>query len=142
MPPAPNVVKLGHPWDRIMGLTCECTAPDCYQHYSPGYGYFIVRANVEHFEVIRTPRSSLRILVNATQAICGHHDYAMFIASFHPDTKVQEFNCPEGTCGKSCQVPAYAAPAYWLHDDYFKSSTAMSLPFRRARTLVAQRRAF
>ena len=117
MIPEPNVVNPANEWDRVMGRTCKCKRPGCNQHYSPGYGYFIVEQNIEHSKVTGVP--SLRIHVNATQAICGDHDYAMFIESFHPVTNVQRFNCPEISCRTTCQVVADAPPAYWLGDDYF-----------------------
>jgi len=38
---------------------CECLADECPQHYSPGYGYFTLVRNDDHW--VATGTSSLRV---------------------------------------------------------------------------------
>ncbi len=127
VPDPPDVAMLPAKGGLVIDHDCECPVGGCRQHYSPEFGYFTVTEHVDEVNAINFsglafyPSTSLRIHVNPTQAICGDHEHAMYIASFHSGTKTQMFLCPERYCTRTWQVLADAAPAYWLGEGFFGS---------------------
>lgn len=107
-------------WDGSDIYHCHCSVNGCPQEYSPGYGYFTVGRNDDHWNV--TGSSSLQIIRRSTQAICGEHQTAMFLASFDPKSQVENFRCPQRSCPHTISIIAGSPPAYWLDEDYFKMS--------------------
>jgi hypothetical protein len=99
---------------------CECPVYGCAQNYSPGFGYFTVARNNDHW--VGTGSSSLRIIRRQTQVICGAHKHAMFLESFEAKTKLENFRCPQKNCGHSLKILAGGPPAYWLTEGFFKTA--------------------
>lgn len=114
----PDVSMLPAKENLVIHHDCECPVGGCRQHYSPEFGYFTVTEEVVEVDA-GYPSTSLRIHLNRTQAICGDHEHAMYIAAFDSTTKVQKFLCPERCCTRTWQVLADAAPAYWLGEGFF-----------------------
>jgi hypothetical protein len=106
-------------WDPLEGHDCECPEPGCPQHYSPGFGHFVLEENKEHSSA--TGLSALRINRSPTQAICGRHKHAMFLAACRHAANLWIFRCPQEDCTRSIEIPANAASAYWFGDGYFKN---------------------
>lgn len=98
---------------------CECVADGCPQHYSPGYGYFILVRNDDHW--VATGTSSLRIKRSPVQVICGEHRHSMFLESFDREAQVESFRCPQKGCQHTMKILAGGPPAYWLGEGYFKA---------------------
>jgi hypothetical protein len=96
---------------------CECLVDGCPQHYSPGYGYFTVVRNDDFWT--GTGSSSLRIVRNPIQAICGEHRQSMFLVSRDPDTQLENYRCPQDGCHHTMSISSGGPPAYWLGDGYF-----------------------
>jgi hypothetical protein len=97
---------------------CECLVDGCAQHYSPGYGYFTVARNDDHW--VATGSSSLRIRKNPVQVICGEHRHSMFLESFDTETQVESYRCPQEGCRHTMSISAGGPPAYWLSEGYFE----------------------
>jgi hypothetical protein len=119
---SPNLLEsatLPKTWEIVAGHDCECPVDDCAQHYSPGYGYFTLESNEEHRSATGSP--SFRINRSSTQVICGEHEHSMFLESFHSETNLQKFRCPQRDCQQTMEILAGAAPAYWLGEDYFRT---------------------
>ena len=97
-----------------------CPKDGCPQNYSPSLGYFTVEKNLDYWNVTRS--SSLRVIRNSTQVICGHEsNNVMFIETFEAQENVQNFRCPQKDCGKTMKIPADGPPAYWLVEGFFES---------------------
>jgi hypothetical protein len=92
----------------------------CPRHYSPGFGYFTLEENLEQQDATGVP--ALRIRRSATQVICGHHMYCMFLERFDPATDVANFRCPEKDCGCRMAIAVDGPPAYWFSEGYFKTA--------------------
>lgn len=97
---------------------CKCHVAGCEQNYSPGFGYFTVARRDDYW--VATGSSSLKIMRNHTQVICGMHKHAMFLESFEADTKLESFRCPLKSCPHSLKILADGPPAYWLTEGFFK----------------------
>ncbi|HET8923586.1 MAG TPA: hypothetical protein VFN26_11390 [Candidatus Acidoferrum sp.] len=95
----------------------ECPVDGCPQNYSPGFGYFTIARNEDHW--VGTGSSSLRIVRSHTQAICGAHKDAMFIESFDAEAKLDNFRCPRKNCRHALKILAGGPPAYWLTEGFF-----------------------
>ncbi len=106
-----------HGSDAIDIHGCECPENGCPQKYSPGFGYFTLRLNDDHWNV--TNSSSLRITRSSTQVICGEHKDLMFIESFDANMKLENFRCPRKGCQQTMKIPTGGPPAYWLGSGYF-----------------------
>lgn len=116
-PLAPNQPTVVAADDATEIHDCECLVDGCSQHYSPGYGYFIVARNDDHW--VTTGSSSLRIRRNPVQAICGEHRHSMFLESFDPETHLESYRCPQRGCQQTMGIRAGGPPAYWLGEGYF-----------------------
>jgi hypothetical protein len=95
----------------------ECIVDECSQHYSPGYGYFTVVRNDDHWPT--TESSSLRMLRNPVQVICAEHGHWMFLESFDAETQLESYRCPQVGCPQTMSISAGGPPAYWLGEGYF-----------------------
>lgn len=97
---------------------CECPVFECPQNYSPSLGYFVIGKNQDHWHVTGT--SSLRIIRNPTQVLCGHKDQnIMFIQIFDAQQNVLVYRCPRRDCEKTVKIPADGPHASWLCDGFF-----------------------
>jgi hypothetical protein len=105
--------------DAIEIHDCECLVEGCPQHYSPGFGYFTIRRKDDHWNV--TNSASLEIKRSPTQVICGEHLYLMFLQTFDPQTRVENFRCPQKNCPRTMNIPAGGPHAYWLGEGFFKT---------------------
>ena len=103
--------------DAIEIHDCECLVNGCPQHYSPGFGYFTIRRNDDHWSV--TNSASLEIMRSPTQVICGEHLYLMFLHAIHPKTKVESFRCPQKNCQQTMEITAGGPHAYGLGEGFF-----------------------
>jgi hypothetical protein len=115
-----NYATLPATWDAVDTHDYECSVDGCAQHYSPRFGYFALEPNDEHRKATGSP--TLRISRNPTQVICWKHKHSMFLESFQAETKLQSFRCPQRDCQQTMQIPAGAAPAYWLGEEYFRTA--------------------
>lgn len=106
-------------WDMTDSHDCECPVNGCPQHYSPGLGYFTLKENFEHQSA--TGSATLRISRSATQVICAHHKYSMFLESFDSSTKLGNFRCPNANCQQVMAIMTDGPPAYWLSEGHFGS---------------------
>jgi hypothetical protein len=118
-PNLPELVKVPDSWFRRSQKIasdaydihdCECLVDGCPQHYSPGLGYFTIRRNDDHWNV--TSSASLKITRSPAQVIRGEHLCVMFLESFHPTTKVENFRCPQKGCLQTMNLPAGRPHAY------------------------------
>jgi hypothetical protein len=96
-----------------------CPIDECRQNYSAGLGYFTISKNPDYWPVTRS--SSLRISMNATQALCGEeHKSAMFIEKFDAGENLQTFRYPEKDCQQTLKIRADGPPAYRLGEGFFR----------------------
>ncbi len=109
--------------DRVNIHHCECPVDGCAQNYSPGFGYFTIARNDDHW--IGTGSSSLQIIRSHTQVICGAHKHAMFLESFEAKTNLENFRCPQKSCRHSLKILAGGPPAYWLTQGFFKTGSVV-----------------
>lgn len=98
---------------------CECLVEGCLQHYSSGCGYFYVERNDDDWKDAGS--ASVQIRRHHTQVICGEHGRLMFLESFNPKTKVENFRCPQRDCQQTVKILAAGPPAYWLGEGFFKA---------------------
>jgi len=119
-PMAPNQPTIAKAEDTGEIHDCECLVDGCPQHYSPGYGYFTVAQNDDHW--VATGSSSLRIRRRFVQVLCGKHQHSMFLESFDRETQVENFRCPERDCQRAMKILAGGPPVYWLDEGFFKKS--------------------
>ena len=98
---------------------CQCLVDGCPQHYSPGYGYFTVVRNDDHWAA--TGSSSLRIKRGPIQAICGEHRQSMFLESFDREAREESFRCPQEGCLYTMKIVMGGPPAYWLGEGFFEA---------------------
>jgi hypothetical protein len=119
-PMAPNQPAMAKAEDAGEIHDCECLVGGCPQHYSPGYGYFTVAQNDDHW--VATGSSSLRIRRRFVQVLCGKHQHSMFLESFDREAQVENFRCPERDCQRTMTILAGGPPVYWLDEGFFKKS--------------------
>jgi hypothetical protein len=96
---------------------CECLVDGCSQHNSPGYGYFTVLRNDDHW--VATGSSSLRIIRNPVQVICAEHRQSIFIESRNSERQIENYRCPQDGCHHTMSISGGGPPAYWLGEGYF-----------------------
>jgi hypothetical protein len=97
----------------------ECRVDKCPQNYPPTCGYLIVEPNDEYWQA--TGSRAFRFNRNPTQVICGEHKDVMFLESFDPDTRLENFRCPR-VSQHTMKIKAGGAPASWLSGHYFRNS--------------------